>query len=122
MLYPELIIEIQNFDFWLRLCTLNLVAIIPGMAIVSILNVLAARLPGYGIVLVFGFFIFLLTANITADYPIAPFLPWTMGVAWLHCVIDVDAAFKFWYALVPIFWIALALAVHVILQRKRPLY
>jgi hypothetical protein len=122
MIYTELTFGFGGAALWLTLCQLNLGTIAGGAVVVSILNVLAARFPGFSTTFITGFFGLLLGIFIKIDDPAAPFIPWMFEKVCLHHLAFSDAPYRLWWIAIPIVWIATTLTVHIALQRKKSLY
>ena len=119
----NLVIGLSDPDYWRTLCLLCIKSLAGGMAIVAILNVLAARLPGFGVTMVVGFIGLILPIFINATDEAAPLIPWAIGKAWTYPLIfDRTAHFQAWWIIIPFVWIGACLAIHCALQKKQPFY
>lgn len=128
-LHPELNMGLNTSTFWLTICKLNVVIIIGGIVMVSIQNLISARFSKHIQTITTGFFgICVVPGLIFISSPIAPFLPWSTEVYVMHLLFGAAprlspvASYKPWWVIVPFVWLVATLALHAVLQRKRPLY
>jgi hypothetical protein len=119
--YSHVNIGLDNSAFWFGICRFSLNSIVGGIATVSILNLLAARTPGIIQTGIVGFAGILIPIFIRINHVAAPFVPWAMEKVYVFSAYK-GVPYKPLWAIVPIVYVAIALARHIALQRMRPLY
>jgi hypothetical protein len=119
---PALNVGLSGAALWIALFQLNLGTIAGGMAAVSILNTLSARFAGFSVTVMTGFFGVLVAIFIKSDDPSAPFLPWMIEKVCIRHIAFTNDPYNPLWAIGPLLWIAIAVAIHVAMQRKQPLY
>ena len=119
--YPNLNIQFNNSILWWVYCKTAVICLVTGVSIVSILNLLSARFPGFTITFIIGF-----TGMFMPSFTIIPtFIPWKIGEAY-HQYYWTKNQFNIipepWWIIVLFVWIAASLAIQLAVQRKKPLY
>jgi len=121
MVHYNVNIGIDDSVFWFGICRFALNSIVGGIAAVSILNLFAARSSGIILTGMVGFAGILIPIFIGTTHVLAPFVPWAMEKAYIFSAYS-GVPYKPWWAIVPIVYVAAALARHIVLQRMKPLY
>jgi hypothetical protein len=120
--HPALDVGLSSGTLWIALFKLNLGTIVGGMTVVSILNTLSARFSGFSVTVMTGFFGVLVAIFIKSDDPAAPFVPWMIEKVCIRHIAFTNDPYNPLWAIAPVLWIAAAVAAHIAMQRKRPLY
>ena len=122
-IYPSVNTELNDPNFLSACCQFGVEILITGMSIVSILNVISARFTSHMAIMLIGILgAFLPLYNIiNHTNAIAPFIPWTIGNLFYQQFSKAIVG-ESWWIIIPFIWIAASLAVHMVLQKKRPLY
>ena len=122
LVYSDLNVGLNDTGFWFTTCKLSLWSTFGGVVIISILNSLAARVPGTTITLLIGFLGMLMPIFVKTTDSAARFLPWMIEKVPIHHLLFSNDPYNPWWVIVPFAWIALCLAVHCAWQRLKPLY
>ena len=125
--FPNIDWGIASWNFWLTLSKAFAVCLITGMALTSMFNVVAARFAGYkapslAAVGVFLVEIILAYADKATLEIVNPWIPWMAGRLFIRHLFFSNVALKPWWLLAPFLWIAAGTALHLYLQKKKPLY
>ncbi|MCL1894078.1 MAG: ABC transporter permease [Holophagaceae bacterium] len=125
--FPDITVGFTDFNFWRKAFLYSILSSISGIVILTLLNVLAARVAGFSLPALVGFFGTLLPIFADANSKGAPFIPWTVGKFLLFPVImeartGIKPSIEFWWIVVPIAQVALLLWVNIFIQKKKPLY
>ena len=108
---------------WFKLFQLSMASFLVGLPILAILNVVSARCKSIVAVVLMGTggFVTYVFMNFI-DNNIVSFIPWASTRLYLLRISVNGFTFQPWWYMPPFFWAAASLAVHIALQRKKPLY
>ena len=126
-LFFNVTVGFADFNFWRITGLYCLLLIAGGIAMVSLLNVLAARVAGFSLPAMVGFFGTLLPIFASADKKAATFIPWTASKVLTDPVFKEvffgsKAPVEYWWIAVPAVQVAMLLWIHSYIQKKKPLY
>ena len=124
LIYSSVNTELNDPNFLSACCQFGVEILITGISIVSILNVISARFSSHMIVFLTGtagaFWSQTKSISNHTDV-IDQFIPWTIGNLFYQQFSKAIVG-ESWWIIIPFIWIAAGLAVHMVLQKKRPLY